>query len=463
MAKKKASPAQRAWRKKFAAMYAKNPKGKKRRNPKVKYSVAKKPPRVTGTLKWPSKKKLTKLEAEAAARMAASGTDEQEYNKLASSAYARRFLLADVDKKAAKDLKAYRAVKKQLDKTKAQRDAAKAKLAELKGQADFVIEDWDKESENPMKKRKKRRSRRNPKSADYGMVTAGNPGKKKPKKKKAKAKKKKTAKKKGKSRKKATRRKRAAFPIVINGSAALTAKRRKAFSSKRRKRIKTKLTLRNPSIDMNSVKPLLYAAGGYVLALGLYKAADHYSKGQVSAQVGKVVPAQLQPFLLPAIGIGIGYALDRFSDKLPAGQREASELGKGAMLAGGVLAALAAVNVGVTMLKQNVPQLANIPVIGPMLSGVMFFPTTMGAADFGQIGDGYQQQPGDFGNVRYFPAGMQGVEFFPPGSRGDEMYVPSEANQLREAQGLGVYPEGMGSDGVDGIPEGMGEDPGQMG
>jgi len=50
------------------------------------------------------------------------------------------------------------------------------------------------------------------------------------------------------------------------------------------------------------------------------------------------------------------------------------------------------------------------------------------------------------------------VEFFPTGSRGDEMYVPSEGDQLGEAQGLGVIPEGM-----DGIPEGLGEDMGQMG
>jgi len=469
MAKKKSSAKQRAHRKWFAEQarkgaFRKTPAKKrklaKRKNAVSVYEVDKPLPKVRVKVNVPSteiydEKKLI-IEALSGEMMSL----RKEWETLYRDPFSRKFMLAEVDKQVINKFRLIKKLESEVDRIGAAGQAALDKIASIMARGGKLV------SGNS-----KHKSRRNPKDVDYGMITVGNPrgtpnksekAKKAEKAKKKAEKAKKKAEKAKKSRKKATRRRASrrsnkAFPATAYFKLAMPEKRRAAMS-RRRKSLRGKVTIGNP-MDMSTVKPLLYAAGGYVLALGLYKAADFYSKGQVGAQVGKVVPPMLQPFLLPAIGMGIGYAMDKFADKLPAGQRQASDLGRGAMLAGGVLAALAAVNVGLSYAKANIPQLATIPVIGPMLSGVMFFPAQMSGADFGQIGDGYHQQPGDFGNVRYFPGQqMSGVEFFPTGSRGDEMYVPSEADQLREAQGLGVIPEGM-----DGIPEGLGEDMGQMG
>lgn len=458
MAKKKGSAAQRAHRKWFGEMaragaFNKTAKKRKRKNPKQVWKREKPLPKEKVTVRWPKKSKMTKLESDVKALKDALAGVETEYNTQYKSPFARRFYL---DKTAAPSMKLINKLQKMasdLSKTKAQRDAAKAKILELKklaeqGKAEMV--DYDKESENPMKKRKK--TRRNPKAPDYGMVTVGNPKKKKPKKKKAKkAKKKKAAKRKSSRR----RRKSSAIQFVKPVSQA----RRRKWANKRKAKLRARITLGNP-IDLASAKPYIYAGLGYVAMVGLYKVADHYSGGKISAQVGQVIPPAAQPFVIPAIGLGIGYLAHRYAKDIPVGdkaQSQIEELGKGAMVAGGVLAALAAVKIGIDLAKQQFPQVASMPVIGPMLSGVEYFPG-MSGADFGNLGDGYRQSGADFGNVKFFPAGMQGVEYFPEGSRGDQMYVPTEAQQLREAQGLGVIPEGLGE-----IPEGMGEDEGQMG
>lgn len=294
---------------------------------------------------------------------------------------------------------------------------------------------------NPRRKRRKakrkshkrKKARRNPK-ADYGMVTVPNPRRKRRK-----------------AKRKSHKRRKSAQYVKV-GEIKISKKGKRRIKNRRSGVFAVK---KNPS-----VQSILWTAGGYVAALALYKLADHYSGGKVSAQISTVVPMQAQPLVLPLVGMGLGYALSQYVDRLPIGakaQSTARDLGRGAMMTGGILAGLAAITIGLDFAKKQFPQLATTPVIGPMLSGVRFFPAPMGDADFGRLGQ-YHQQPGDFGNVRFFPKQMAGVDYFPEGSRGDQMYVPSEADQMREAQGLGVIPEGMGE-----IPEGMGEDMGHLG
>lgn len=466
MAKKKGSAAQRAHRKWFAEMarkgaFRKGKKGKKRKNPSQKWKREKPLPRETVTVRWPAKSKMTKLEKDVADLKAALSGAESEYNTQYKSPFARKFLLGKMDSSSMKMINKLAKMAGDLSKTKAQRDAAKAKILELKklaeqGKAELL--NTDKESKNPMKKRKKRRARRNPKAPDYGMITVPNPKKRKRKAKKRKAKKRKakrTAKRRSSKRRSKARRRSSAIQLVK----PVAQSRRRKWAKKKKGKLRARIVLGNP-VDFQSAKPYLYAGLGYIAMIGLYKVADHYSGGKISAQVNQLVPPAAQAFVLPAIGIAIGYAAHRYASDIPVGskgQEQIAELGKGAMLAGGVLAGLAAINAAVGLAKQQFPQMATMPVIGPMFAGVEYFPGMHGP-DFGALGDGYRQSGADFGNVKFFPAGMQGVEYFPEGSRGDQMYVPTEAQQLREAQGLGVIPEGMGE-----IPEGLGQDEGQMG
>lgn len=258
-------------------------------------------------------------------------------------------------------------------------------------------------------------------------------------------------------------------------------KQAKTFKFKKAKRkVRVKMVgIVNP-ISVDAAKPLLWAAGGYVVALGLYKVADHYSGGKISGAIASAMPASIAPiatpFLLPAIGIGMGVALNKaldssLGDKIPA-RAQVRALAHGAVMVGGVLAALAAVNAVVGLVKQNAPQIANLPVIGPMLSGVTYYPgghgqdfgayPQMGNADFGLIPSGLRGIPAGMQGVEFFPkrAAMGEVQFYPDGANGDDMFRESEAGQAMEAEGLGIVPAGLS--GADfGDMEGLGE--GQMG
>lgn len=258
-------------------------------------------------------------------------------------------------------------------------------------------------------------------------------------------------------------------------SSAHVMKQAKSFRvgkgrKKRKVRVKTITVVGNP-LSIASAAPLLWAAGGYVAALALYKGIDAAAKGALSVQMAKL-PPQVAPLVLPALGIGMGMGMQKAAEYIPgnAGSK-IRVLGRGAVMVGGVLGALAVVNIAWGYAKQYIPaSVASMPVIGPMLSGVMYFPGMHGA-DFGmypQMGDGYQQTPGDFGgiprgmsgiprgmgDVAYFPNKAMGeVQFYPPGADGDRMFRESEEGQLMEAEGLG----GMGSSVDFGeVPDGMG-------
>lgn len=297
------------------------------------------------------------------------------------------------------------------------------------------------------------------------------------------------AKKKRKHRAKRNPSKKSNYLVKMVGRAKLGRKAAKSIS--RRRKLGIAVTIKNP-IDLQSLAmSSLWAAGGYVVGGMLFKVADGLAKGQLSSAIQSGA-GRFAPFVAPAIGIAMGFAMQMIAPKLQGaigpsqkpGQKDDSSLasnvyrlGQGAIVVGGALAALAAVDMAMVFAKQRFPKLATLPVIGPAFGDVRFFPGGMSGADFGmypQMGQ-YRQRPGDFGiipqgmrGVEYFPnRGMSGVEFFPDGSIGDEMYKQSEQDDIAEAHGLGVIPAGLGGAdfgsadyGI--IPAGLGEE-GQLG
>lgn len=353
-------------------------------------------------------------------------------------------------KKLAQATKAY-------EKKKKARDLGKAKDKEVEAAGGQVIITKGNASMKRRKKAKRKHARKHKRNPVVRMKQVANP-------------KKKAKRSKRRGRKKAH--KAAKHLVKMVGTARLSKKAAKSIA--RRKRLHVAVAIRNP-IDIQSLAVTsLWLAGGYVAAGMIFKIADGLAKGQISSAA-----SALGAFKAPVVGIALGVAAQMVAERIP-GQagRITHKLGHGAIVAGGVIAGLAAIDMAMVYAKQTFPQIATLPVIGPAFAGVRFFPNTMAGADFGmypQMGQ-YHQQPGDFGvipaglrgadfgvipqgmrGVEYFPnRGMSGVEFFPDGSIGDEMYKQSEQDDIAEAHGLGVIPAGLG--GAD-----FGEAEGQLG
>lgn len=461
---KKGSAAAKAWGRKMKRLRmasGKNPRRKRRKNP-AKYVASGKVP-MYRNLRGSSKKFHTSAELQAFAR--AHDMTARDL-KAAQAALQSKSLQDILLMKELGTLKAEVAKASRLAKAERSEARQLAGFAKKRASAEKFKERIEKEGgsvaekyvSNPRKRKKKKK-----------------PAKRKAKRKAPKkARKAKARKSRRKGKRKASRRESA--HVMKTAKTFRVGKGRK----KRRVRVKTITVVGNPSID--SMKPLVFAAGGYVLALALYKGADAASGGKISEQVAKL-PALAQPLVLPAAGIAIGMGLQHGARFLPGKiGAQASSIGRGAVMVGSVVAALALVNTvwqkASEAIKTHAPQVAQLPIIGSMLSGVMYFPGMHGA-DFGmypQMGDGYRQTPGDFGGIprgmHGIPAGMRGipagmgdveyfpnramgeVQFYPPGSDGDRMYEESEAGQLMEAEGLGGADFGE-------IPSGMGE--GQLG
>lgn len=244
----------------------------------------------------------------------------------------------------------------------------------------------------------------------------------------------------------------------------------------------------NPMINVPSIKHTLWLAGGYVAAIGVFKALDSLSVGPtaytgsngiITGQLAALVPAGLPAYVtnnLPGlIAPGLGVAVGLLVKKLPMKNKFTEELADGAVVIGGAFMAVAVMSMVKGMVASFVP--AGTPVLSPALSGVSYIPAG-GTTDFGmypQMGDGYRQSAGDFGiipsgmaGINYTPrragmAGMGAVDYYPAGSQGNQMYPQSAAGAAAEAEGLGIIPNGMMGDADFGIiPEGMSGE-GQLG
>lgn len=440
--KKKASPAQRAWRKKFAAMYGKK-RGKKkasRKNAVRKVRVRKELPEETVVVRGPTRKEVDAAKAALAALEARYQKAASEYDRLYQSPFARDFVLSRKKGEYSKETGALAKANRRVDKLEKELEAASQKFQALMARGGKVVKN------NSSKRRRRRKSRNNPARPDYGMITVGNPKKKRKGKRKAAKRKPKKARR---SRRRKSR-KAKAFMIVAS------AKRRVPKKIGRKKWLRVKTTVRNPSMPDLLSKYGVVALGGAAYPWFNYgvnkaiNAIDQYvTKGAIARAIGSV-DAVAPGIAAPGLSLGAVLLVKFVDDKYGVLKKLGDDGAKYAEGALDTIGVLAAAEIGKVLAAK-----ASLTPAGMGFSGVRFFPG-MAGADFGQLG--YHQSPGDFGNVKYFPAPMSGVETFPDGARGDEMYVPSMADQYREAEGLGIIPEGMGE-----IPEGMGEDPGQMG
>lgn len=479
MARKKPSKAQLAARAKFVKRFAKgNPKrkhGKKRRNPET--VIMEVPVRKRTKIVRPSNKDINYEWLKKQMLSEASAEQRKKYDSMSPSE--RDFMVGAAAKKMFKSaLSAAEKAVKAEGALRAKRAQGLHKERELKskgGEVIMVKENPRKRrkkrkarrkhaSANPRRKRKKhakrkhakRKHRRNPARPDYGMVVVGNPRRKR-RKHKRKASKRLQAIEIANPKRKSKRRKKHAIYYKV-GQARLSKR------GKRRMARRSNFVLAtNPSVkDVLSVYGVALLGGAAYpwWNYGINKLVgkvNELTKGQSGALIAKadaMAPGVAAPALSLALVLAAKWADGKYN--------VLSKLGAdGAKYANGALdtiAVLSAAGIG-----QALAAKAKVTPAGMGFSGVKYFP--MAGADFGQLGDGYHQQPGDFGGVKYFPkaAPMAGVEYYPQGSQGDEMYRTSEANQMREAEGLGIIPEGMGSADFGIIPEGMNGDEGQMG
>jgi len=490
MAKKKPSKAQLAARANFVKKFAKkNPRSGKKKKVKrnMETVIARFPVYKKKSFKRPSPKDVTKARQAEEMYNSATASEKAYYDSL--TPYQREFELSRdwkatfrrglaAAKHAASRTKAVRTKRA---KGIAQQRLWEAEIKALKEGDNVMVKEnprkrrkkkkarrgkrsSKKHAMNPRRKRRKhakrrkhRKARRNP--ADYGMVTAGNPRRKRRKHKARRRKHRKASLKEIEIAMNPRRRRRKKAKYLAIGSARLTRSGKKRMKRRSRFVLATK---KNP--DWMGVVAVYSTAvlGGAAFPFwyyGINKVVgklNELTKGQSGALVAKV--DALAPGVA-APGLSLALALLAKVYVLP---KVSSKLGDSAKYLDGAIdtiAVLSAAGVG-----QAVAAKLGATPAALGLSGVKYFPT-MAGADFGypQMGDGYKQQPGDFGNVKFFPANtMSGVEFYPPGSRGDEMYRSSMATQMAEAEGLGIIPEGLGGEmGI--IPEGLGEDPGQMG
>lgn len=318
------------------------------------------------------------------------------------------------------------------------------------------------------------------------MAYSKNPKRKRKKKyaKKRKAGKRKKAAKKAAPRRRKGKKARKSRKSRKHYSSASVMKHAKTFRigkgrRKRRVRVKSIVVVGgNPMISVDTLKamaiPAAYAAGGLlVMNYILIPLVDKHigsslPGGSISGAVAQipVVGQYVAPYAGTIAGIGLGMGVAWAAKKYGRGSEAAQIAQHAAIGAVGLGAALIALDLGKKYLLPPVSKAVG-------LGDVRFFPG-MGSPDFGmypQMGDGYRQQPGDFGiipsgmkGVEFFPAkkGMGQVQFYPEGSDGDDMFRQSEAGDLMEAEGLGVIPAGMNGADFGEIPEGMSGD-GQLG
>jgi len=479
---KKGSPAAKAWGRKMkrARMAAQgNPKRRRKKNPWRDHASGEVP--VKRKIKGRGPRYYDDSEIAEAAK--AHGMTASEL-RAAQSALQGQSLQNILLMKELGTLKGELAKVKKLQKEErseagqlarmARSGAAAAKYRDkILGEGGSVEAKWSKNPKGKSKKKKKKAKRTAAQRAATKRMIAAN---------KKKRGGKKSGKKKSGKRKGSKRRKSGNNPHVFKAAKTFKFKRAK-------KKVRVKLiTVVNPTPEQMKAMalPLLKAAAGYAVAVGIYKLGDSLAGGKISAQLAQY--PKLAPFVLPAAGIAVGIGVPMLARQfMPAKATQISNIGRSAVMVGGVLAAVAAVQVGLSMVKPYVPAtIAQNRFVSPFLSGVMYFPGMHGA-DFGmypQMGDGYRQSAGDFGviprGLRGIPEGMRGVEYFPTraaamlaghgmgevqyypdGSDGDRMYRQSEAGDLLEAEGLG----GMGSADFGEVPEGMGDPQqgGQMG
>lgn len=479
---KKGSPAAKAWGRKMKRLRMAaegNPRGKrrgKRKNPAYYQASGRVP--VTRQIKGRSNKFYT--DAEIAEFAHAHGVTASEL-KNAQQQLQNRSLqdillmkeLGTLKSEVAKVKKLQGAERAEARKiANAGKGVAKAERFKNKvlGEGGSVEAKWSKNPKGKKKKKNKKKRTAAQRAATKRMIAAN---KKKRGGKKARKKSGKRGKRRGKKRGASNN------PHVFKAAKTFKFKRAK-------KKVRVKLiTVVNPTPEQMKAMalPLLKAAAGYALMVGIYKAADSWSGGKISAQAAQY--PKIAPFVLPAAGIAMGIGVPLLVRKVMPNKASGIEaVGRGAVMVGGVLAAVAAVQVAIGMVKPYVPAtIAQNRFVAPFLSGVMYFPGMHGA-DFGmypQMGDGYRQSAGDFGviprGLRGIPEGMRGVEYFPTraaamlaghgmgevqyypdGSDGDRMFRQSEAGDLLEAEGLGSADFGE-------VPEGMGDPQqgGQMG
>lgn len=496
MAKKKKNPTanQLANWARFAKDFGGNP-GKKRKHAKrksrknaikVKYSedVPVKVGGVTvigkrhGEYVKPSKKELALIAKELKKLDAGSKSFEDDYNKAASTPFGQKYLLKRLEsrEKAVAEAERTASLLKHLndvDNNSPEGDVENLGELTLEQLKTFKF------GRKGMKKRK------NPSAPDYGMVTLANPGKRKRRKHKKSAAKKKTSKKRHSSKKKlvfpawslvakkksshkrSSKRRKASrklFPIVVSGKLPMGAKHRKSIGRGKKKFLGFKLSVKNPKLlnkDWFVKHGLIVLAGALYpwFNYGVKKAvvqADALSGGFISSKILGPIDAKVPGIAAPLLGaitaIGVKAAAEKSSFAEKALGKEGVKQLCDALDIVTILASGEIGRVTAAYLK--------VDPAGRGMSGVSFYPGFSGP-DFGALGDGYKQSAGDFGGVKYFPAGMSGIEYIPEGAQGDQMYRESEANQLREAEGLGIIPAGLGD--VDGIPEGMSGDEGHMG
>lgn len=493
MAKKRPTKAQLAARAKFVAKYAKNPKKRKKRgkrkNPETVIIDA--PVYKRRALRRPSQKDIDYRYLEKQMLDQATAEEEKAYNALSPAQ--RDFLVSSRDKSLfRKTLKrAAQAAKSEasLSKKRARSVAEEKELISKGGKLVMVKENPRKRRKKRAKKQSKRRKHKRNPAANYGMVTVGNPRRRRKKKHAANPKRRrkhkrvsdsfkvafnprKKKKKHAKKRKHAKRRKakRSSSLFVGHGSMKLTPAKKRHIKRKRALRYHVRINP-NPKAMLVKYGSIALAGAAYPwfnYGVGkLLAQIDTLSGGMVTKVTGQInaqVPGLAAPLIGGSLAIGIKMLDEKHGFVAKVLGAEGSKIVDGVL---DVLAVLAAAEIG----RVSASYLKLDPA-GMGMSGVTFYPgAPLGAADFGMLGDGYHQQPGDFGGVKYFPgAAMGAVEYYPQGANGDQSFQASLKDQMQEAQslgiipeGLGIIPEGLGSADFGLIPEGLSGDEGQMG
>jgi len=467
---KKGSAAAKAWgRKMKKARLAKgNPKKsrKKRKNPYR--DVATVP--VHKTLK--SKKYYSPDELkEFVAAYRATAIDKRNVlnslsdRELAQAAFLGNKKIKTQYQKLDKETKKEKAAVKKILDAQREHDKFQKKVADSSGK--ITLTEFLKNPKGRKMKRKKK-SKKAKRNAATAKLVQVNPRKKR--------KSRKTRKSRRKARSTHSKAKKSKNLVRMVGRARLSKKAAKAIG--RRRKLGVTVAIKNPIMGLDW-KDLgmasLWAAGGYAAAQGIVFAIDSLAKGKATAAIRDAAGPMGAPFVIPALGVLGGIGLMAGSKYIPGkGGNIAQKMGAGAITVGGILVAAAAVRLVLGQAIKQFPQIATLPVIGPAIqasamAGVEFFP--MSGADFGRMGDGYKQQPGDWGtatvggipsgmgDVQFFPmqgipSGMGEVQYYPRGSNGDDMFTQSEAGDLLEAEGLGNADFGSADFGE--IPSGMG-------
>lgn len=261
------------------------------------------------------------------------------------------------------------------------------------------------------------------------------------------------------------------------------------YSRKAKRKVSIKVSVNPSFLGINvseTANTVLWGVAGLAISGIAYGLINSVSGGKVDALVaagsakigplGVTLPGVITMLSGAAIAAGAAHYLSGKS------RENIAKAGGAAVGVGAVMVSIAAYGFYKAHYAPQVSAMAaKVPLVGkylaPALAGVQFFPGMhgLGSADFGALGDGYKQQPGDWGmtQVGGVPHGMRGVEFIPnrsrgmkgvpsgmgevqfyaPGADGDDMYRDSEADDAMEAEGLGGADFGGADFGL--IPSGL--------